>query len=141
MPSRPPSPPVVMPGSVCTGLTVGASASPDGAVDGPIPSDGAALADGSESPDGADPPDGEILRMRPLSRSVASAVPSGRNASPHGTVRPLATTSTATCVSSSLELGDTADGLGSLGGLPASSGGGGPKAQAVSALITSTDAA
>src|SRR2546423_434586 len=100
MPSRPPSPPLATPGTVSTSET--------GAPSGP------ALA-------------GVILSSRLESRSVTSALPSGRNARPHGTARCLAMTSTAACASPDWAPDGEADGLGSFGGAPFWSGGGGPK--------------
>src|SRR5205085_9382688 len=78
-----------------------------------------------------------------LSRSVTSAVPSGRNAMPHGTVRPLTSTLVATCVwSSSLLPAVEALGYGdSFGGEPSSSGGGGPNEQPARASIAAAAAA
>src|SRR3954468_13833569 len=97
MPSRPPSPPLATPGTVSTSET--------GAPSGP------ALA-------------GVILSSRLESRSVTSALPSGRNARPHGTARCLAMTSTAACASPDWAPDGEADGLGSFGGGPFWVGGG-----------------
>src|SRR5690242_13792779 len=118
MPSRPPSPvapPAAIPVRVCTGVTTrleSGAAVPDG--EGPAGCDGPADA----------PVSGAILRIRPVSRSVTSPVPSGRKATPHGTARRFAITSTAPPPSlSPWALGDTL-GVGSRGGSPAWSGGG-----------------
>src|SRR3954468_21381264 len=97
MPSRPPSPPGTTSATVFAGVTVRPS----------------------------DLPPGPTLRIRLVSRSVTSAPPSGRYAMPHGTLSPFATT-VATTPISPLGLGFT-DGVGSFGGEPAESGGGGPK--------------
>src|SRR5437899_5122067 len=103
MPSSPPSPLGTASEIVCAVLTV----RPSGAASGPT------------------------LSILPVSRSVTSAVPSGRKATPHGTFRCLATTSTAVCTASGA-LEALADGLGSRGGAPDWSGGGGPKLQPAS---------
>src|SRR5947209_20526388 len=81
-----------------------------------------------------------ILRSRLVSRSVTSAVPSGRKPRPHGTARCFAITSTAAWPSPDDELGD-ADGLGSFGGAPLWSGGGGPNEQPASTPVTRARAA
>src|SRR6266536_2475457 len=112
-PSSPPSPPLVTPAIFCTSVT--------GVPLGPVSAS-------------------DTFSSRLLSRSVTSAVPSGRKSNPHGTARSRATTSTAACPSSDVPLGDI-DGLGSFGGVPVWSGGGGPKLHPVSRLVTSTSAA
>ena len=56
-----------------------------------------------------------------MSRSVTSAPPSGRNATPHGTRRPLASTVAATLALASVDR-RPADGVGRFGGPPAASG-------------------
>ena len=100
MPISPPSPRGATSSTVCTGVTV---SSPESVVFGPT------------------------FRIRLLSRSVTSAVPSGRNATPHGTASPLTITCAATLASGVL-LGVTV-GVGNRGGLPVCSSLGGPNAQ------------
>src|SRR6266480_412731 len=91
---------------VCTGLTT----SPSAVVSGPS------------------------LRIRWVFRSVTSALRSGRNVMPHGTSRCLASTVVTTFRSSAPRLALT-DGVGSFGGEPAWSGGGGPKVHPVASRM------
>src|SRR5690349_4989827 len=124
MPSRPPSPaepPAATPVRVCTGVTTGPSESGELVADGGPP-------EGAEGAGDA-PATGPTLRIRALSRSVTSPVPSGRKAMPHGMASPLAITSTAPPELSPLPPGGVGDtlGVGSRGGAPAWSGGGAPK--------------
>src|SRR5215470_14783008 len=100
MPSRPPSPPGSTPPTTATGVTV---IEPSGPVCGPT------------------------RTIVPLLRSVTSALPSGRNASPQGASRWLAITAAVAPLSPSPICADgEGDGVGRLGGVPPSSGGGGP---------------
>jgi hypothetical protein len=103
MPSRPPSPVALTPATVAIGVTV----SPEAVCGGPT------------------------RTIVAVFRSVTSALPSGRKASPHGADRCLATTFAVAAELSPLS-GDDADGdgLGKFGGAPPSSGAGGPNEQA-----------
>ena len=103
MPSRPPSPPATDSDSRCTSVTFRPSTSEPG----------------------------PTFRIRAVSRSVTSAAPSGRNAMPHGTSSPLASTVTTTSCSPGEPEPAELEGLGRLGGSPATSGSGGPKAHPV----------
>lgn len=100
MPISPPSPDAATSAMVCTGVTF--------------------------SPSGPD--SGPTRRIRPLSRSVTSAAPSGRKAIAHGTRRPLASTVVTTSWPAPPGLA-VADGVGKVGGSPAGSGSGSPRLQ------------
>src|SRR5262245_6707623 len=101
MPNRPPSPVVSTPLTASTGVTV----KPVERCGGPTRTIVADL------------------------RSVTSALPSGRNASPHGVLRCRAMTSDVAAEPSPPDANDDGDGLGRLGGAPPASGGGGPNEQ------------
>src|SRR6185369_8833872 len=112
MPSRPPSPVDFTSSMVCTGVTVSPSA-PAGIA---------------------------IFMMRWVSRSVASAVPSGRNASAHGTFSPCAIT-LATALGGVLSSEVDGGRVGRLGGPPASVSLGGPNAHPASRKLSTAHSA